>query len=214
MDPATDWVVSGGRGALDFDGTDDIVTATALRPSFPMSVSWWAKYNSVTNQNAVVQFATASGIDYVFHVYNSTDSRTYFFTDSVNVGNNVSILTTLRPSIADWVQVGIVFSSSTSVAVYWNGSLLTATSVTGVGSITPAGLQFGRRTGAATGSVDGALDDIAIFNTALTAIEVREIYRLGRGYGIGASPHRSRRAAAGFKAYWANRRSQLIGGGV
>jgi len=30
MDPATDWVTSGGYGALDFDGSDDLVTTNLL----------------------------------------------------------------------------------------------------------------------------------------------------------------------------------------
>jgi hypothetical protein len=41
----------------------------------------------------------------------------------------------------------------------------------------------------------------------ITASEAREIYRRGRGYGIGASPHRSRPAAAAT-----NRRRRLICG--
>jgi hypothetical protein len=43
----------------------------------------------------------------------------------------------------------------------------------------------------------------------ITASEAREIYRRGRGYGIGASPHRSRPAAA---AAATNRRRRLICG--
>jgi hypothetical protein len=59
------------------------------------------------------------------------------------------------------------------------------------------------------------LDDIIIYNTGLTANEVREIYRLGRGYGVFPEPDFDEGfAAAGFKAYWARRQSQLIGGGV
>jgi hypothetical protein len=62
---------------------------------------------------------------------------------------------------------------------------------------------------------DGVLDDIAIFNTALTDNEVAQIYRLGRGYGVFPEPDLDEGfAAAGFKAYWARRQSQLIGGGV
>jgi hypothetical protein len=60
------------------------------------------------------------------------------------------------------------------------------------------------------------MDDLVVFNAALTANEVREIYRLGRGYGVYPEPDFDEGfgAAAGFKAYWARRQSQLIGGGV
>jgi hypothetical protein len=61
----------------------------------------------------------------------------------------------------------------------------------------------------------GQLDDIAIYNTALTPNEVAQVYRLGRGYGVFPEPDFDEGfAAAGFKAYWARRQSQLIGGGV
>jgi hypothetical protein len=60
------------------------------------------------------------------------------------------------------------------------------------------------------------MDDLIVFNAALTSNEVREIYRLGRGYGVFPEPDFDEgfAAAAGFKAYWARRQSQLIGGGV
>jgi hypothetical protein len=209
MDPGTDWVVSGGKGALDFDGTDDIVTAMALRPSFPMSVSWWAKYNSVINESSAVQFKTASGIDYVFTVLSFGDNKTYFFTDSVNESNNVSILTSARPSVTGWINICVVFSSSTSVRVYWNGAVLLSTTVSGVGSITPTGLQIGRRTGAATGSVNGALDDIRIYNRALSPTEIQLLYTGGRGVGL--IPERIKHRRKTTAAATNRRRRILIG---
>jgi hypothetical protein len=59
-------------------------------------------------------------------------------------------------------------------------------------------------------------DDIMIFNTASTHNEVQFIYEQGRGGGLLLQPPRRRSyfAAGGFKAYWARRRSQLIGGGL
>jgi hypothetical protein len=61
----------------------------------------------------------------------------------------------------------------------------------------------------------GQIDDAIFWNATLTANEVREIYRLGRGYGVFPDPDFDEGfGAAGFKAYWAKRQSQLIGGGV
>ena len=62
----------------------------------------------------------------------------------------------------------------------------------------------------------GVIDDVTIWGAGLTANEAREIYRLGRGYGVFREPDFDEgfRAAAGFKAYWARRQSQLIGGGL
>jgi hypothetical protein len=62
----------------------------------------------------------------------------------------------------------------------------------------------------------GQLDDIIIRDAALTENEVREVYRLGRGYGVypDFDLDDANILAGGFKPYWASRRSQLIGGGV
>jgi len=45
MDPATDWVVSDGRTALDFDGSNDHVSASSIpiTVSTPFSISAWIK---------------------------------------------------------------------------------------------------------------------------------------------------------------------------
>jgi hypothetical protein len=62
----------------------------------------------------------------------------------------------------------------------------------------------------------GQIDDVIYFNTALTSSEDRFIFEQGRGGGLLYQPPRRRgkAAAAGFKAYWARRQSQLIGGGL
>jgi hypothetical protein len=59
------------------------------------------------------------------------------------------------------------------------------------------------------------MDDITVWNAGLTANEAREIYRLGRGYGVFSEPDFDEGfGVAGFKAHWARRQSQLIGGGL
>jgi hypothetical protein len=78
------------------------------------------------------------------------------------------------------------------------------------------GLGIGYRFGVNSDFYSGFTDDLRIYSRTLAPPEIRQLYIGGRGYGL--LPERPRRrgkaAAAVFKAYWARRQSQLIGGGV
>jgi hypothetical protein len=107
-------------------------------------------------------------------------------------------------------------TSANSSSIFINGAQITPTT-----NNAPTINTFGTRTfffmrREASSVSNCSIDDAIIFNTALTANEVREIYRRGRGYGVFPEPDfdEGYAAAAGFKAYWARRQSQLIGGGV
>jgi hypothetical protein len=64
-------------------------------------------------------------------------------------------------------------------------------------------------------TIDGLADDWRLYLRALTPADVRQLWQLGRGnMPIVRKRRYTEEAAGGFKAYWANRRSQLIGGGV
>jgi len=205
MDSASDWVVSGGKGALDFDGVNDYVDCGNQVPFFPTThtMSMW------------VLWRDTSSFDRAWSYY---DSGPTFYK---GFGNNWAIVFTGQfawspsPSVPmnNGVWQHVVYTRRGTDASMFTDGVLRAT-----GSINATFSQTNTvRIGASTSNFEPTSmigDDFIIFNTALTASEVLEVYRRGRGYGIGASPHRSRRPAAGFKAYWANRRSQLIGGGV
>ena len=65
---------------------------------------------------------------------------------------------------------------------------------------------------------DGLLDDMTVLNRMLTANEIQQLYQLGRGGMYGRRRRTLRRVGveqgAAFKAYWARRQNQIIGGGV
>jgi len=206
MEPASDWVVSGGRGALDFDGTNDRVSVTTISLStLDFAISCWAQQSG----------AAAIGMP----IGNTGMTNSYIWFRSGNylrfqipTGNvefsSVTTFTALRHYCIFSTPVSAAVSS---INLFIDGVAIGApTLAAGAFTINSIGDGY-------SGSAfpfPGLIDDVTIWGVGITASEAREIYRRGRGYGIGASPHRSRRAAAGFKPYWANRRSQLIGGGV
>jgi hypothetical protein len=64
----------------------------------------------------------------------------------------------------------------------------------------------------------GQIAEVAIWNRAISDSEIRTLARIGPGwFGKRASRfagYSEQFAASGFKAYWARRQSQLIGGGL
>jgi hypothetical protein len=217
MDAATDWTVSGGQYALDFDGVDDYVRV----PSVPQwrAVSAWVSltttgvlqmiadgYNGTPDDRGFLLFADASGKARI-------DGR-----NSTGTYRSSGASTTTITGVG-WVH--LVGQYSDRLQIYVNGVLesQTASALTAfstmpdlnIGALGFAGLPE-------SGYVNGRIDNVVLYDRALSANEIQRLYLLGRG-GMYQRRRRTLRRvaveqAAAFKAYWARRNSQIIGGGV
>jgi hypothetical protein len=210
MDPASDWVVSGGRGALDLDGVNDYVefAKSAIANRTQLTVSFWAKPRTTTSR---VEFNQATDATVRAGFGFAEDGNAYIVPASVN---DYGFCNWASLGVAQFFHFAAVFDgletgNAQRAKIFLNGLQKSLAFIGTIPSVTGTytePMRLGTRVGLTSFS-DGQVDDIIIFNTALTASEVREIYRRGRGYGIGASPHRSRKSAA-----TANRRRRLICG--
>lgn len=201
MDPASDWVVSGGKGALDFDGTNDRVSVgTVSLSTLDFAISFWAQQRG----------AGAIGMP----IGNSTTANSYIWFRSGNylrfqtpAGNvefaGATTFTALKHYCIFSTPVSAAISS---INLFIDGSLIGAATLA-AGTFTINSIGDGYFSNVFPFS--GVIDDLTIWAVGSTAPEAREIYRRGRGYGIGASPHRSRKAATAST----NRRRRLICGG-
>ena len=229
MDPATDWVVNGGKGALDFDGSNDYV-ATAS-PFFGgsmgvlSSMSCWLKTTLTTIQSAwgVVETGVAGAAILYVNSQNGSASASGSVTIQIrdNAGGiDLAYATSTDVNDGNWHH--LLVSRNLGVTRLFidgkNTPLIFINNTLGSSSITFARpLSIGARN--LRGVIDqfftGQLDDIRNFRTSLTADDVRQLWQLGRGnMPIARRRRYTEQAAAGFKAYWARRQSQLIGGGV
>jgi hypothetical protein len=70
MDAASDWLVSGGKHSLDFDGTNDFATFAAT--TFTGDFSWfsWIRFNSLSGSR--VWCSSASGTTFIGTLSSST----------------------------------------------------------------------------------------------------------------------------------------------
>jgi hypothetical protein len=183
MDAATDWVAdtaNGGIRALDFDGVNDFVRISgSLIASGAFSVSGWflASSFSVT-QNIWSRGTSALGT--YMAIRTNTTPRIFFTVDGVLT---TSIGTTALATNT-WYFFALVRSGNN--VLYLNSTIEASSSTTpdytadnNTLSSTPiaAGLQF----------LTGRIDDVRIFNTALNASDVAQLYRNGNGRGVTAN---------------------------
>ena len=205
MDAATDWVVSDGRYALDYDGVNDYVEISSqlasLNGKSQITLAAWMKRRQ---SNSVVSVGRATQNNYI-NIIPFSDGNVYF-----QIAPNFH---TVNDNSTDW-RFWVMTLKASVIAGYRNGVQV----VTGAG---PAALPTTNRNWEigyylpANTYTNGLIDEFIIFDRALSANEVRNLHQLGRG---GMLERRRRRRAyiqqAGFRPHYAQRNAQLIGGGL
>jgi hypothetical protein len=229
MDAGTDWVGSRYGWALDLDGSDDFVSITdndALSGLSTMTISAWVNIRAlpaaslgqrmwIATKGALANFEWELSVNafrdtfipfgrYCFTAYNLDASIL------IQRGSNTAA------SAGAWQHI-VATLSSRSVApdVYFNGvldnggSAVEGTATAGNGT---ANVDIGRR-GATENRFNGLIDDLRIYNRALTPTEIR---LLATEPGIGLKPERTSVffGADLFSAAWIAKSSSIIGGGV
>ena len=223
MDPGTDWVLSGGKGALDFDGVNDTVslgTSSRLTPAsitfscwYCRTASWafsgsclfWAKPNGAfDNLGFYVEPSSVSISNHTLVVFDGWPNYA-----RLNVEGNTTFPLNTWTMFSFTLQSGIckIYINGVDRAITTSGTLaITANSATKY--ILSNSPTYGAYT-------PGLADDTRIYNRALTPSEIKILYTGGRGVGLMPEriKHRRKTTAAAFKAAWA-RRQQHIGSGV
>jgi hypothetical protein len=212
MDPPTDWVRSSGQYALDFDGANDYVncgTASGLKPT-GFTYSAWIRPNAQSfAYNQIMGWdAGASNLAVCTLLLKSNRTLAFYVAGGPfgsYDGNGVFTL-----SIGLWYHIAATLTATTAIG-YVNGVL--DRSVTGgAANIAAGAFWIGGQNGYANRFFSGQIDDVAVYNRALTAGEIRT---LSRRRGIAYEARRNQDyGSSGFQAAWAQQRAQLIGGGV
>jgi hypothetical protein len=185
---------AGGRGELRFDGTNDAAYV-------PHHARWNLGAGGVPRWTLTcwIYFAVvAAGIKMILTkstanggAVNPLEFRydsSQFLTLNSDGGTNV-LTSTFNPLGTTWQHLTLT-RSGTGTALYLNGKL-DATGPVGTFTANTQPLRFGRRDDATTSFLmQGNLDDIRVYNWALPARLVRELYRNSlAGYpGLLAAP--------------------------
>jgi hypothetical protein len=211
MDPATAWQTSGGKLALDFDGTNDFVKPENVRGvgTGNFSVFSWIRHSVSARRYMVASNLTDAASEGHWLAVQTNQIYSYF-------GSELAVTAT-GFTLADnhWHCIGVTRVGTTGTA-FVDGRQIGSPQAIGGFDAGKGVFRIGARGDSFIQNWQGQLDDIRIYNRALSAPEIRQLYIGGRGHGL--LPERPRRrgkaAGAAFKAYWARRQSQLIGGGV
>jgi hypothetical protein len=206
MDPASDWVAN-GKGALDLDGSNDQIDLavsvslgtvhTTCAWVFPRGQATAFNFGGLCGQPSSLGNNQTASLCVLGSNSTSINAFGYSHHDAIVTASGLVLEN--RWSFICSVRVG------TKVDLYLNGNFQATGTLAQNTTFSPTVL--GRRLDFVA-NYNGLLDDFIFFNTALTANEVAQVYRLGRGYGVFPEPDFDEGfAAAGF-----NRRRRLICG--
>jgi hypothetical protein len=180
MDSNTDWVsatINSSSGtALDFDGSNDYVTATATQSltTYPFTLSSWGLFRAVPSI-------------YMHWLAVGTSNSAYFAIGGVGVSGTLRLSitgrnstftqnwTTTSYSLDTWINLVGVFESATSRKLYVNGALV----LTGTTNVNQLSNGTGIRLGSQffTNYLNGQIAEGVIWNRALSDSEVTESYQ-------------------------------------
>ena len=170
MDPASDWVVSGGKGALDFDGSNDYVSTSGN------------VFKNTTTALFMWVYSTSAGASRDNQTVYSTSTYTHYF----SVGASTLNLYHTGPAtwqssgsltINEWQHVGFIINGSTR-KLFLNGSEIASVSDTTASIYSGThSMRFGARVDGVFSPFQGRIDDIRIYNRPLDGTEIRTLAR-------------------------------------
>lgn len=179
-----------GQG-FKFDGTDDQVsvgTGANISLTGAMTVGGWAYFNATsttsTNQGIITKGAGPSNRGWELSWQGSAGAGD--FQPYLNIATSSTqqqfIQSTIEVPFGRWAFIVGVYSPSSRLEVWVNNQKTSFTSATVAAAQrnSSAGLQVGdRSTGCSSCRMNGNLDDIRIYNRALSDAEISQWYNQG-----------------------------------
>ena len=181
---ASNWVTGRLGAALEFDGTDDVVEIAAdpsLQPD-RLTVMAWVNPNALGNFDAVLMNASTGGwVDGYGIFYRSADGIT-FFVNHYNVGKVSAPL-----SSGIWTHVAATYDGA-EIELYLDGTLadtLPYSQPIDYPSPLTTPLLIGKGVGGSTlYGWQGAIDDVQLFDRALSGAEIQSIFQAQSGPAV------------------------------
>ncbi len=191
MDPATDWVGPGGRrggfGALDFDGSNDyVVNNSAPVTDEPLTLMCWMRPD-VTNTIQKMVWVGDESDDinsgqWAIQIVGTVSAEIVRMQKSGGGGHRYAF-TGIAPSTTEWTHVcGTIAAAAaeSDFILYINGRVPSDHGTIDSGPSDPAVDTLAIGIAAHTTPVfpfNGLLDDVRIYNRALSAAEVSQVYQ-------------------------------------
>jgi prepilin-type N-terminal cleavage/methylation domain-containing protein len=160
------WTTGKVGGALSFDGVDDKITGGSINVPTKMTIMGWIKKNTSTDQKSF--FSNRGGGT----VYFGLSFTKVFLYDGI--GSPKAIYSNDNAvSLGQWQHVTAT-SDGVVVKFYVNGNLVYNTNQIRTGTTGTFGIGWDPNIG--TEYWDGLIDDLRIYNRALSDAEIQAIY--------------------------------------
>ena len=197
--PSSGWTQGKQGGALTFDGVDDYVdVASALTiTAYPFSMCAWVRQNTSADGNTFLSLLLADGSG---NQYFSLETRSGKFSIVARNTAFTNALGTTAVNNGTWYEVCGIFESATSKKLFVNG-LQEANNTTSVTFPAVNRFYIGRLRDDGTGPFPGSIDDVRIYNRALTGAEVKRLFNTGAGSHINVAPNNDS-LTKGLVGYW------------
>lgn len=169
------------NNGFTFDGSDDRITIGSTSPTgSALTLSAWVKETSLPSGNPEVVSRDTSGNTYIwslgFRRVNSTTAKVSF---RIRTGTTTTTLnSTANYTIGSWMHIAGVYDGST-MTIYKNGDSVGSTSKTGTLSTSAATTLIGDQTPDSETGFIGTIDEVGIWNRALSGTEVSDMYLRG-----------------------------------
>jgi len=163
-------------GCLSFDGSTNYVTSSdsnSLDIAGNLTVSAWVKWNSFKDYGLIVDKGPANGSvntsNYAIWSYANNTIKGFIGNGSAN--NETDYISTSVLTTGVWHLVNLVADGS-SLSIYVDGAFRASTTQT----VTPAANAYSLYITAPTYTLDGLIDDVRVYNRALSANEISQLY--------------------------------------
>lgn len=156
-----------GSGAYEFDGVDDIITASLSSvPTIPYTLSAWVKLNTTAGNQEVFLTTTGRFVDIGAGSCSGASKIGWRINDGSYLCSGATTILNNQ-----WHKIDMVAYSAINSTIYYDG--LPVASVAGQAPAFTSPLRIG---GNYNGFFNGSIDQVQVWNRALSASEILNLY--------------------------------------
>jgi hypothetical protein len=165
------------NSAYSFSSTGSCIThpaGTTLAITGPLTVSAWFYSNVATNSQYIVRSGLYTDLDFALAFQGSTQAANFSWYDGafkqVTTSNNST-------PVGAWVHLAATRDASNLVTIYVNGNAV-KTGVATTPTVAAGTFSIGASAGCINQQFNGSIDDVRVYNRALSAAEVAALYNV------------------------------------
>jgi hypothetical protein len=171
--------------SLDFDGTDDYVSVTDTFDPVAYAISAWVRADTIQSQGIFVRTDSNGPATNWSHQLRMAGNGTFVHYLYDGAGRTVTGSTVA--SAGSWYHVVATVQNSGMMRLYVNG-VEEGTPVS-IGTLWTGGDRYyvGSNSGGGAGYFDGKIDDVRLYDKALTGAEIKALYGTPQTWTVAAT---------------------------